>query len=241
MSADWELDNCCSTGQIVFLCLFGGYLVINLLLWKTPVLKPMKLIAVFVHEMSHAAACWMTGGKVKEIQVFDNEGGVTKYVGGVQSIVIPAGYLGCAWWGTVFVVLSADVIAATVAACIFIAALLVSLAFKPNCTTITLNIGFAGLTLLCVLLQWLLLPGGLYIGKIPFLGLVTLYYGVFIGSFSIYDIYDDLITRTVEGSDSHACYQLYPCCLPRCVGVLWAMIAFFFMAAGVYLALVWTG
>jgi hypothetical protein len=65
----------------------------------------------------------MTGGKVKEIQVFDNEGGVTKYVGGVQSIVIPAGYLGCAWWGTVFVVLSADVIAATVAACIFIAAL----------------------------------------------------------------------------------------------------------------------
>jgi hypothetical protein len=118
---------------------------------------------------------------------------------------------------------------------------LVSLAFKPNCTTITLNVGFAGLTLLCVLLQWLLLPGGLYIGKIPFLGLVTLYYGVFIGSFSIYDIYDDLITRTVEGSDSHACYQLYPCCLPRCVGVLWAMIAFFFMAAGVYLALVWTG
>mmetsp|Transcript_12210 Transcript_12210/g.30819 ORF Transcript_12210/g.30819 Transcript_12210/m.30819 type:complete len:243 (-) Transcript_12210:74-802(-) len=240
MAIDWGLSSCCNTGQIVFLGLFGGYLVLNLLLWRVPILRPMKLIAVFAHEMSHALACWMSGGRVKEIQVFDNEGGVTKYTGGVQSLIIPAGYLGCAFWGMVFVVLSADVIAATVSACIFIFALLFSLIFKPSCTSIGLNLGFAVLTLGCVLLQWLI-PGGLFIGNVPFIGLVTLYYGVFIGSFSIYDIYDDLITRTVEGSDAHACYQLYPCCLPRCVGVLWAIIALAFMGVGVYLALVWTG
>ena len=42
-------------------------------------MKPMKLIAVFVHEMSHATACWLTCGKVEGIEVHLNEGGVTKY------------------------------------------------------------------------------------------------------------------------------------------------------------------
>ena len=73
----------------------------------------------------------------------------------------------------------------------------------------------------------------------PFLAYLTLFYGVFIGSFSIYDIYDDLITRTVEGSDAHACHKLIPCCLPRCVGVQFAIVALAFQALGVYLALVW--
>ena len=57
-------------------------------------MKPMKLIAVFVHEMGHATACWMTCGKVKGIEVYGNEGGVTKYVGGWRWFIIPAGYVG---------------------------------------------------------------------------------------------------------------------------------------------------
>jgi hypothetical protein len=73
----------------------------------------------------------------------------------------------------------------------------------------------------------------------PFLQYLTLFYGVFIGSFSIFDIYDDLITRTVEGSDAHACHKLIPCCLPKCVGVQFALIAFAWQVLGVYLALVW--
>jgi hypothetical protein len=50
---------------------------------------------------------------------------------------------------------------------------------------------------------------------------------------------DDLITRTVEGSDAHACHQLIPCCLPRCVGVQFVIIALALQAAGLYCALVW--
>jgi hypothetical protein len=56
-------------------------------------MKPMKLIAVFVHEFSHAIACWMTGGKVTGMEVKSNEGGVTKYVGGWRWFIIPAGEL----------------------------------------------------------------------------------------------------------------------------------------------------
>ena len=52
------------------------------------------------------------------------------------------------------------------------------------------------------------------------------------------DIYDDLVTRTAEGSDAVACNQMWPCCLPRCVGVQFWFIAFAFQVLGLYLALV---
>ena len=179
---------------------------------------------------------------MKAIQVYDNEGGVTKFTGGIMTLVIPAGYLGCAFWGMVFIVLSADVIAATIAASLFTAGLIAALFFSPNGVMIALNLGFAVLTVGFILIQWFV-PGirPFDDGYFPFLTLVVLYYGVFIGSFGVYDIYDDLITRTVEGSDAYACHKLYPCCFPRCVGVIWAIIALALMGAGLYLGLVWMG
>ena len=41
--------------------------------------------------MGHATACWMTCGKVHGIEVYGNEGGVTKYTGGWRWFIIPAG------------------------------------------------------------------------------------------------------------------------------------------------------
>ncbi|KAI2513828.1 hypothetical protein MHU86_611 [Fragilaria crotonensis] len=231
MGVDWQLSTCCGNEEVVFCCLFAGYFLVNLVLWKTPLLKPMKLIAVFIHEMGHATACWWTGGKVEKIEVYNNEGGVTKYRGGIRAIIIPAGYVGGAFWGGVFVTLSGDRVAATVAASIFVIAMLISLRFSPNGMLVGLTLGFSLFTLLFIFLDWFVFD--------PLLQYVTLYYGVFIGSFSVYDIYDDLITRTVEGSDAHACHKLIPCCFPRCVGVQFAVLALFFQGLGVYLALVW--
>jgi hypothetical protein len=88
---DWKLRNCCGTYEISFLCCMVGYLVFICILWNTFIMKPLKLIAVFVHEFGHATACWMTGGKVTGIEVQSNEGGVTKYVGGWRWFIIPAG------------------------------------------------------------------------------------------------------------------------------------------------------
>lgn len=181
--------------------------------------------------MGHATACWITGGKVNEINVETNEGGVTKYQGGNRCCIIPAGYLGGAFVGGLLVTLSGNRIAATISAGIFVCALLGSLCFKPNMTMVILNLFFAAITVGFILIDWLVFD--------PMVQYVVLYYGVFIGSFSVYDIYDDLITRTVEGSDAHACHQLIPCCLPRCVGLQWAIVAIAFQALGLYLALVW--
>lgn len=196
-------------------------------------LKPMKLIAVFVHEMGHAVACWLTGGEVRGIEVYTNEGGVTKYVGGWRLFVIPAGYLGGAFVGAVFVVLCGNRIASTVGASLFVLSLLISLKFAPNGTLVGLSLGFALVTLGFIFVEWFAFS--------PILQFVVLYYGVTIGAFSVYDIYDDLITRTVDGSDAKACHELIPCCLPRCVGVQFAIIALLLQGLGIYFALFWMG
>jgi len=190
----------------------------------------MKLLAVFVHEMCHAIACWLTCGRVKEINIEMNEGGVTKYVGGNRCCIIPAGYLGGAFWGGLFVACSGDRFSSTVVAFIFVFGMLVSLCYAPNGTMIWVTVLFIIITTAVALVEWLYFT--------PLLPFVTLYFGVFIGSFSVYDIYDDLITRTVEGSDAHACHKLIPCCLPRCVGIQFAVIALVFQVLGVYGALV---
>ena len=54
----------------------------------------MRLLTTFAHEFGHATACWLTGGSVKKLEVYDNEGGVTAYTGGCRLLVIPAGYVG---------------------------------------------------------------------------------------------------------------------------------------------------
>ncbi|KAL7493019.1 hypothetical protein ACHAWT_003543 [Skeletonema menzelii] len=228
---NWKVDGCCGYYETVFLSCFAVYLVVIKLLWNTIVMKPMKLVAVFVHEFGHATACWLTGGKVHGIEVYKNEGGVSKYTGGWRWFVIPAGYLGGAFWGAVFVTFSGDRWASLAIAILFCVGMLASLFFAPNATMIGLNIGFIVITVAFILVDQLVLS--------PFLQFLTLFYGVFIGIFSVYDIWDDLITRTVEGSDAHACHKLIPCCLPRCVGVQFAVVALAFQCLGLYLALVW--
>lgn len=52
------------------------------------------------------------------------------------------------------------------------------------------------------------------------------------------DIWDDTISRTVEGSDAHACFKMWPFCIPRCVGVQFGVLAIGCQALGLYIALV---
>lgn len=61
------------------------------------------------------------------VEVYDNEGGITGYTGGWKVCVIPAGYVGAAFWGGAFVALSGSRIGATIVACLIIFSLLISL------------------------------------------------------------------------------------------------------------------
>ncbi|KAB5561120.1 hypothetical protein DKX38_006077 [Salix brachista] len=57
--------------------------------------------------------------------------------------------------------------------------------------------------------------------------------------FSVYDIYDDLISRRVHTSDAEKFAELCPCpCTGVGWGVIWGMISFLFLSASIYLGLV---
>mmetsp|Transcript_50653 Transcript_50653/g.122220 ORF Transcript_50653/g.122220 Transcript_50653/m.122220 type:complete len:236 (-) Transcript_50653:204-911(-) len=227
---DWTLSKCCQTDEIIFLCCYGGYTLLTIFFMNSAIVKPMKLIAIFIHEFGHASSCWLTGGSVDKIEVYGNEGGVTNFRGGFRPAIIPAGYVGVSFWGGVFVALSGDRILATIASSIFMFALLVCLRYSPNKLLVGLCIGFILVTLTVTLIEWLVFEG--------ILEYVTLFYGTFIGWYGLMDIWDDTISRTVEGSDAHACFKMWPCCIPRCVGVQFALAAILCQAAGLYFALV---
>ena len=46
---NWTLQNCCDKNEFALIGLMGGYLLIIAILWTTVLMKPLKLIAVFVH------------------------------------------------------------------------------------------------------------------------------------------------------------------------------------------------
>ena len=101
--------------------------------------------------------------------------------------------------------------------------------YGPNAMVVGLTILFCAINGTFLFLEWFV--------KENILEYVSLFYGVFIGWHAVRDIYDDLITRTAEGSDAVACHQLIPCCFPRCVGVQFWLVAFSFQVLGLYIAL----
>jgi hypothetical protein len=49
---NWKLESCCNDAEsITFICFYGGYTVLTYFLMERAVAKPLKLIAIFIHEM----------------------------------------------------------------------------------------------------------------------------------------------------------------------------------------------
>mmetsp|Transcript_5325 Transcript_5325/g.11563 ORF Transcript_5325/g.11563 Transcript_5325/m.11563 type:complete len:261 (-) Transcript_5325:1406-2188(-) len=216
--------------QLAFLALYLIYLCIILLFHNTLLFYPFRLLTTFLHEMSHAIACWITCGDVDSIQVFDNEGGVTSYRGGCRLLIIPAGYVGAAIWGSIFVMFSGGQKTSTGAAGTLVGILLISLCYAPNRTMVWLNLFYAIITSVFIYLEWYVFS--------PILNYVVLFYGAFVGIHAIFDTFQDTIRRTVLRSDAYACYEICPCCLPRCVGIQWAICNIVLQLFAIWVAMV---
>lgn len=78
---------------------FAAYFALLWLLWPTPVVYPLKVFVVLLHEISHALAAIATGGTVERITLDPAEGGLTLARGGSAFIMLSAGYLGSLLWG----------------------------------------------------------------------------------------------------------------------------------------------
>ena len=50
-------------------------LAVGLVFWDSPVLWPLKVLVVMIHETGHAVASLLVGGSVDSISVSGNEGG----------------------------------------------------------------------------------------------------------------------------------------------------------------------
>ena len=75
-------------------------------LWDTPIVYPVKIFVVSLHELGHALAALLTGGQVLSIQIFPDEGGLTTTYGGWLFVILSAGYVGSLVAGGVLLYLS---------------------------------------------------------------------------------------------------------------------------------------
>lgn len=228
---NWELSGCCDRDQKAFLITIAIYTVVIFALWRTFLLTPFKLITVFLHEASHALAALLTCGRVEGMQVHANEGGVTQTRGGIYWLILPAGYLGSSFWGMVFILASTDLLTTRIAAGGLAVALLIVLFIAKNWTLRGLCIGFiVFLAVIWVLQEYT---------TIKILRYIILFIGTMNSLFSVYDIYDDLISRRVNTSDAEKFAELCPCpCNGVGWGVIWGMISFTFLCGAIYLGLV---
>ncbi len=64
------------------------------LLWNTDFVMPLKVLVVFLHELSHALATWLTGGEVMAMSIDADQGGEMIGRGGNRFVISSAGYLG---------------------------------------------------------------------------------------------------------------------------------------------------
>jgi hypothetical protein len=88
-----------SGGQSGQAWLLAGVAVVLLLLWRTPLLWPLKVLVVFFHELSHGLAAILTGGAIVRIEVVAAQGGLCLTRGGNGFLTLSAGYLGSLGWG----------------------------------------------------------------------------------------------------------------------------------------------
>jgi len=75
-------------------------------LWQTPIVLPLKILVVFLHELSHGLAALLTGGQIESLSVNPNQGGLTTTRGGSRFLILTAGYLGSLILGLLVLILA---------------------------------------------------------------------------------------------------------------------------------------
>lgn len=75
-------------------------------LWGTPVVIPLKILVVFLHELSHGLAAVLTGGSIESISLSAREGGVAITRGGNVFAIYSAGYLGSLGLGVLLLLIA---------------------------------------------------------------------------------------------------------------------------------------
>lgn len=181
------------------------------LLWPTPVVYPIKIFVVMLHELSHALAALASGGRVERITLSPYQGGMTYVRGGNAFLMLSAGYLGSLLWGL----------------------LLIRMARGSNRRVRGATIGLGVLLVvvtLAVVRGWFGFPFGLLFGALLVAAgrmlaphvqrIVLLVLGITSTMYALLDIGSDVLQRSTAPSDAFMLHQLTG--VPTLIwGVLW--------------------
>lgn len=199
-----------------------GMLILVSLLWNTWFIYPLRLLVVFFHELSHGLAAVLTGGRIVQIQLVAQEGGVCITQGGIRFMILTAGYLGSLVWGGAILLVAART-RRDREACIALGALLLLVALLWVRPVFSFGFGFALIIgLLLVAAGWKL-SEGVCDFVLKLIGLTSILYVPL-------DIASDTLARSYLPSDARMLAEATG--VPTVIwGGLWILLA---LAAGLY-------
>ncbi|MBN1447737.1 MAG: M50 family metallopeptidase [Bacteroidetes bacterium] len=193
-----------------------GLLLLSIVFWSSPVIYPVKLFVVLLHELSHALAALLTGGSVVEIQIDSRIGGLAITRGGWSWLVVSSGYLGSMLLGgAVFLLSLRPRRAAVVAVITGIVILLVTVLFVRNTFGFIFGLAFGAA----------LLAGARWLPD-QWLSLTVQYLGAMSCLYALVDVKQDLITLEDRVTDASILANMTG--IPAIIwGVLWSLLALF--------------
>ena len=167
-------------------------------LWQSPLVFPLKIFVVLLHEISHGLAAVLTGGSIVSIQLSAAQGGLCITRGGSRFFTLNAGYLGSLLFGALFVLVAARSRRDRVVVAILgIALLALTLVYVRTLFGFAYGL-VAGAGLLLAARK---LPEPVSDAILKVLGAVSCLYAV-------WDIASDVLLRDVPGSDASALARL---------------------------------
>ena len=200
-----------------------------------PLLWPVNLFVTFIHEAGHALAALITGGEVQQFTVSPNGGGRATTAGGYRALILPAGYLGAALFGSALFFLTSRNPKWTRGLSVFLGLAIIILtvlyAAPDQAGNLTANLIGIGFGVAMVALGWLA-PGIVNVFLLNTLAILT-------GLNAVMDL--SLLIRYGDASagdimnDAAAFAAEYTPLLPASViAFIWSVIAVLMIAAALY-------
>ncbi|MCI0436925.1 MAG: M50 family metallopeptidase [Gemmatimonadetes bacterium] len=201
--------------KLVFIGGFIAYFAVLWLLWNTPVVYPLKVFVVLLHEVSHGLAAVATGGAIRAITLTLDQGGTCNCPGGNAFVTLSAGYLGSVAWGALLIAISTGRVSRHLAALGVIGALIAAMTVLYIRNLFGLIFGLiAGVALIAVA-RWR--NAIAHRAVLTVLGLTSCLY-------AILDIKSDILDRPELRSDAAMLAELTH--VPTAIwGMIWIAIA----------------
>jgi hypothetical protein len=183
-------------------------------------LYPAALVSTAFHEFGHALVAVLTGGSVASIEVAPDESGLTRFRGGWQCAVLPAGYVGSTLAGALLLFSAFGRRASKIAGFGCVIVLIIVLWFASDIFT------FIAAASLAALISWLLLAsGGVYVRH------VVAVLGVAASLQATSSILASTVFASIPQSDATVFANKCSIILPGFVyGLLWLLISYYLIA-----------